>query len=157
VFFRGSSFRVLPWPVLLRGSVRRASVAQNWKRIPSCVVRAKFTWWPGPYAVAPSEPEAARHAAAGLFRKHPNVTAVIAANFWLTIGTLRAVPEDVVVVGFDDLFLADLLRRPITTVVQPVGELGRRAVRLLLENISNPGADRQVVLQPRLVIGAGQL
>lgn len=110
----------------------------------------------GAYAVAPSEPEAAREAAARLFRDHPNVTAVIAANFWLTVGTLRAVPDDVVVVGFDDLFLADLLRRPVTTVVQPVGDLGRHAVRLLLENISDPEADRQVVLPPRLVIRGGQ-
>jgi len=87
---------------------------------------------PGPYAIAPSEPEAARVAAAHLLRRRPAATAVIAANFWLTIGTLRAAPDDIVVVGFDELFLADLLRRPLTTVVQPVEDLGRRAVQLLL-------------------------
>jgi LacI family transcriptional regulator len=106
----------------------------------------------GPYAVAPSEPEAARLAAARLFEREPDVTAVISANFWLTVGTLRAVPHDVVVVGFDELFLADLLRRPVTTVVQPVGELGRHSVRLLLETIANPATRRQLVLSPRLVI-----
>ncbi len=40
------------------------------------------------------------------------------------------------VVGFDDLFLGDLLRRPVTTVVQPVEDLGRHAVRLLLQDIA---------------------
>lgn len=106
----------------------------------------------GPYAEAPSEPEAARDAAARLFRKHPNVTAVIAANFWLTVGTLRAAPEDIVVVGFDDLFVPDLLRRPVTTVVQPVHDLGSHAVRLLLEGIADPATDRRIVLPPKLVI-----
>ena len=107
---------------------------------------------PGPYAIAPSEPEAARDAAARLFGRTPTATAVIAANFWLTVGTLRAAPEDVVVVGFDDLFLADLLRRPVTTVVQPVEDLGRHAVRLLLEDIAKPGSSRRLVLPPRLVV-----
>jgi len=67
---------------------------------------------PGPYAIAPSDPEEARAAAARLFGRRPAATAVIAANFWLTIGTLRAAPDDIVVVGFDEVFLADLLRIP---------------------------------------------
>jgi LacI family transcriptional regulator len=107
---------------------------------------------PGPYAVAPSEPDVARDAAARLFRGRASATAVIAANFWLTVGTLRAAPDDIVVVGFDDLFIGDLLRRPVTTIVQPVGDLGRQSVRLLLEEIAKPGGARTVVLPPRLVV-----
>jgi LacI family transcriptional regulator len=110
----------------------------------------------GPYAVAPSEPEAAFKAAARLFRKPSQATAVIAGNFWLTIGALRAAPDDVVVVGFDDLFLADLLRRPVTTVAQPVEDLGRQAVRLLLEEIAKPGGSRHIVLPPRLIVRGGR-
>jgi LacI family transcriptional regulator, galactose operon repressor len=110
---------------------------------------------PGPEAMAPSEPEAARVAARRLFRRQPPATAVVAANFWLTIGALRAAPEDVVVVGFDDLFLADLLRRPVTTVAQPVEDLGRHAVRLLLDEIAKPGGGRRIVLPPRLVVRGG--
>ena len=110
---------------------------------------------PGPYAVAVSEPEAAREAAARLFGHTPKATAVIAANFWLTVGTLRAAPDDIVVVGFDEMILADLLRRPVTTVVQPVEDLGRHAVRLLLEDIAKPGSTRQLVLPPRLVVRGG--
>ena len=78
-------------------------------------------------------------AAMKVFGHRPSVTAVIAANFWLTVGTLRAAPDDVVVVGFDDLVLTDLLRRPVTTVVQPAAELGRQAVRLLLDEIEKAG------------------
>lgn len=110
---------------------------------------------PGPYAVAPSEPEAARTAAARVCGRHPTITAVIAANFWLTVGTLRAAPDDVVVVGFDDLVLADLLRRPVTTVVQPAQDLGRHAVRLLIDDITSPGPARHLVLPPSLVTHGG--
>jgi LacI family transcriptional regulator len=81
---------------------------------------------------------------------------VIAGNFWLTIGALRASPNDVVVVGFDDLFLADLLRRPVTTVAQPVEDLGRQAVRLLLEEIAKPGGSRHIVLPPKLIVRGGR-
>jgi LacI family transcriptional regulator len=110
---------------------------------------------PGPIGLAHSDPEEAKVAAGKLFGERPSATAIIAADFWLTVGTLRAAPEDVVVVGFDDLFLGDLLRRPVTTVVQPVEELGRHAVRLLLQDITSPGGARQqLVLPPRLVIRA---
>jgi LacI family transcriptional regulator len=107
---------------------------------------------PGPTAVAASEPEAAHKAAARLFRRPPRPTAVIAGNFWLTVGALRAAPENVTVVGFDDLFLADLFRRPVTTVAQPVEDLGRHAVDLLLAELAKPGGQRHLILPPRLVV-----
>jgi LacI family transcriptional regulator len=110
---------------------------------------------PGPIGFSASEPDAARVAASALFTERPLATAIIAADFWLTVGTIRAAPDDVVVVGFDDLFLGDLLRRPVTTVVQPVDDLGRHAVRLLLENIANPGGNQQLVLPPRLTVRGG--
>ena len=107
---------------------------------------------PGPHAVAPSEPLAAERAAQRLFRGRPAVTAAIGANFWLTVGILRVAPETVTVVGFDDLFLPDLLRRRVTTVAQPVEELGRRAVELLLEEIASPQGPRRLVLPPQLIV-----
>ncbi|HYT76556.1 MAG TPA: LacI family DNA-binding transcriptional regulator [Vicinamibacterales bacterium] len=110
---------------------------------------------PGPYAIAPSEPEAARQAAMRVLGASPSVTAVIGANFWLTVGTLRAAPDDVVVVGFDDLVLTDLLRRPVTTIVQPVADLGRHAVQLLIDDIAHPGRPRHLVLPPKLVVRGG--
>ena len=107
---------------------------------------------PGPMAVASRDPETAREAVAQLFAGGGHATAIIAANFWLTVGALRAAPADLVVVGFDDLFLADLLRRAVTTVVQPVEDLGRHAVRLLMGDPNTPGAERHLVLPPRLVV-----
>jgi LacI family transcriptional regulator len=110
---------------------------------------------PGPCEVTPSDPEQAQAAAARLFERRPAATAVIAANLWLAIGTLRAAPEGVAIVGFDDFFLADVLRRPITTIAQPVEELGKNAVALLLEEIADPGGSKRIVLPPRLIVRGG--
>jgi LacI family transcriptional regulator len=107
---------------------------------------------PGPLAVAGRDPEEAREAVARLFAGGGHATAIIAANFWLTVGALRAAPADVVVVGFDDLFLTDLLKRPVTTIVQPVEDLGRHAVRLLLGDPHSNGSARHLVLPPKLVV-----
>jgi len=66
-------------------------------------------------------------------------TALICANDQMAIGALShcrqaglRVPEDVSVVGFDDLPIASLLTPSLTTVRQPARELGMEAVRLLL-------------------------
>jgi LacI family transcriptional regulator len=59
------------------------------------------------------------------------------------------------VVGFDDLYWADLLRRPVTTIAQPIEDLGRHAVRLLVEEIAEPGGNKQMVLPPRLIVRGG--
>lgn len=107
---------------------------------------------PGPSAVSEVTADAAQIAAASLVRKSDPPTAIVAANVWLTIGALRGTADDVEIVGFDDIYLADMLRRPVTTIAHPVEELGRQAVRLLLEEIAHPGRNHQVVLPPHLVV-----
>jgi DNA-binding LacI/PurR family transcriptional regulator len=73
----------------------------------------------------------------------PEVTAVLCGNDQMALGLLRAyaergrqVPGDVSVVGFDDIPEAAFFRPPLTTVRQDFGELGRRAVQMLLARIS---------------------
>jgi DNA-binding LacI/PurR family transcriptional regulator len=77
-----------------------------------------------------------------LLAAHPDLTAVFAANDHMALGALRAldeagrrVPEDVSIVGFDDVPEAEFFRPPLTTVRQHFPEAGRRAVRLLLDII----------------------
>lgn len=77
-------------------------------------------------------------------------TAVIAGNNAMLSGVLHEcrrrgvrVGRDLAVVGYDDVEWADLLDPPVTTVAQPVEEMGRTAVRLLLERIADP--DRPAV------------
>jgi len=106
----------------------------------------------GHQVVSDAAPHPAQNAARRLLAKSPKPTAIIAANLWLTIGVLRAAPEEVEIVGFDDIYLADMLRRPVTTIAHPLEELGRQAVLLLLEVMAHPGTNRNIVLPPRLVV-----
>lgn len=76
--------------------------------------------------------------AAGLLGEHPP-TAVLAFNDLVAIGVLRElqahgvqVPQDVSVVGFDDIFSADLVSPGLTTVAAPLHWLGGTAVKNLL-------------------------
>ena len=69
----------------------------------------------------------------------------------------RRVPEDVAVVGFDDLLMASKLELPLTTVQQPKARIARKAIDLLMEQIGGgPGASRaeHVLIEPTLVVRA---
>lgn len=73
-------------------------------------------------------------------------TAVIAGDSTVLTGVLHEcrrrrlrVGRDLAVVGYDDVEWAGLLDPPLTTVAQPLAELGRTAVRLLLDRIADPG------------------
>jgi DNA-binding LacI/PurR family transcriptional regulator len=90
----------------------------------------------------------------------PGVTAVFCANDHMALGLLRAlaeggrrVPEDVSVVGFDDIPEAAFFLPPLTTVRQDFGELGRRALRLLVDRISgHDSAGSRLPVVPELVV-----
>jgi len=88
-------------------------------------------------------------------------TAIFAANDMMAIGALRAlrdlgkrVPEDISVVGFDDISFARLMSPPLTTVAQSVRHLGEVAVERLIAHIEGRGPDRpeEIVLPVRLVV-----
>ena len=92
----------------------------------------------------------------------PEVTAVLCGNDQMALGLLRAlaergrsVPGDVSVVGFDDIPEAAFFPPPLTTVRHDFGELGRRAMHLLMDRIN--GADQFVPslpIVPDLVVRA---
>lgn len=91
-------------------------------------------------------------------------TAIICANDMLALGLqvelLRGgvrIPEDIAIVGYDDLVWASFASVPLTTVRQPRQELGRTAVDMVMELLVRPGERRlprsnHVVLQPELVV-----
>jgi DNA-binding LacI/PurR family transcriptional regulator len=88
-------------------------------------------------------------------------TAVLAMSDVMAIGVIWAarelglrVPEDLSVVGFDDLDVAPHSNPPLTTVHQPIRQKGEEAVRLLLRMIANPDANRpeHKTLETRLII-----
>ncbi|NUR77458.1 MAG: LacI family DNA-binding transcriptional regulator [Thermoleophilia bacterium] len=89
-----------------------------------------------------------------------DLTALFAANDLSAIGALsalvqsgRRVPEEVSVVGFDDLRLSRFTNPPLTTVHQPAGEIARHAAELLLELASGRPVERmRYFLEPGLVV-----
>lgn len=91
---------------------------------------------------------------------NPAVTAIFVANDQMALGVLRAmhehgrrVPQEVSVVGFDDIPEAPFFLPPLTTVRQDFDEVGNRSVRLLLRMIESdeqlPSAPH---VEPRLVV-----
>ena len=87
-------------------------------------------------------------------------TALFAANnqlaqqAWRVLRVRRLrLPRDVSLVGFDDVPWMEMVDPGITAVAQPTTELGRRAARLLLRRIEQPGSAPAVeVLQPTLLV-----
>jgi len=92
----------------------------------------------------------------------PEITAVFAANDQMALGVLRAlheagrrVPEDVSVVGFDDMAESDSFWPPLTTIHQEFEAIGRRALELLVAEIeARPEPVRSSVMPTRLVVRA---
>ena len=88
------------------------------------------------------------------------VSAIFVANDAMAIGVLRAlhehgrrVPDDVSLIGWDDVPEAAYLNPPLTTVHQDFAELGRRGFELLIDRIeAGAGPTRRDVVQPTLVV-----
>ena len=85
---------------------------------------------------------AGQDAVAKLFDHGARCDAIVAANDWMALGALEAlrargirVPEDVAVVGFDDIDEARFATPPLTTVRQAPRQLGIEAVRLVLDGL----------------------
>jgi DNA-binding LacI/PurR family transcriptional regulator len=86
-------------------------------------------------------------------------TAVVAVSDLMAIGAMNAIYEaglrpgkDVAVVGFDDIPTAQYLRPPLTTLRQPISEVGERVVSMLLKHIQgDEPAEHTVLLAPTLI------
>lgn len=111
------------------------------------------------YAGAFTE-EAGARAAAEVLRADPRVTGIITANDRLAIGCYDALeqeglscPDDVSIVGFNDMMFIDRLRPPLSSVRVPQRAIGYAAADLLLEQLANADAvAREVMLEPTLVV-----
>jgi len=123
---------------------------------------------PAPPTVRADWSAAAGYRCGRLLADNPSCTAVFAANDDIALGVLRAmaecgrrVPEDVSVVGFDDVPEAGYTRPALTTVRQEFTEVGREALRLLLNQLDAGARQTESVrLDPVLmrrgtVAGAG--
>ncbi len=95
-----------------------------------------------------------------LLEQVPALDAVFVASDVMAAGALaelrrqgRRVPDDVAVVGFDDSIIARHTHPPLTSVRQPVEEIGSTIARILLAEIDDPEEPRRhIVLPTELVV-----
>jgi len=84
-----------------------------------------------------------------------NFSALFAKNDRMAVGAIKAardcgrrVPQDLAVVGFDDMPLASYFDPPLTTICQDIFEHGRQGTRILIERIENPSSPLEHVVVP---------
>jgi len=94
------------------------------------------------------------------FLKGPSVpTAVSCANDMMALGAMDAcadkgikIPQDIAIVGFDDIWVASLESVQLTTVRQPRYLMGVKAVDLMIKRIQGKGENKRIILPTRLII-----
>jgi DNA-binding LacI/PurR family transcriptional regulator len=105
-------------------------------------------------------PSSAEHATRRLLDLRPGVDAVFAASDFMATGVMRAlrrsgrrIPDDVAVIGFDDGQLALHTDPPLTTVRQPIEQIGARMTQELLTRMGDSSCDPcHVILDTELVL-----
>lgn len=100
-------------------------------------------------------------AANKLFSTKNRPTAIFATNDIIAIGAYKAakdkgirIPQDLSLVGFDDIEASSLLEIPLTTISQPIDEIGETAMKILAEKFERKDSQKlqKIVLEPKLVI-----
>ncbi|WP_299527732.1 LacI family DNA-binding transcriptional regulator [uncultured Streptomyces sp.] len=95
-----------------------------------------------------------------LLERHPDIDAVFAASDVMAAGARhvlreagRRIPDDVALIGFDDSVVARHMEPALTSVRQPIADMGRAMATVLLQEISEPSVDgRHIVLPTELVV-----
>ena len=103
--------------------------------------------------------ESGRSAAAEILGLANLPTAVVVANDMMALGAMQefknagiSIPNDISIVGFDDIAFASLSEPPLTTVCSPRVEIGRRAIEVLIKTIKSPDQPGEEVKIPTYLI-----
>ena len=111
----------------------------------------------GPPTVAGGEA-----AAQAVLAQHPELTALFCYNDLVAVGTLRncvaagmRIPQDIAIVGYDDIMLASLVSPPLTTCYVPRVELGSQAISMLFTCLnSETDTCEEIIVTPKLIVRA---
>ena len=158
-FMRGP--RAIPDSEYRWESILEVSREIGLKIDPANVIRIDTAGWSMKAGIHPMAPEIGYKPMKALLEKSRDFTAIFCFNDIAAIGAIRAlkdagcsVPGDVSVVGFDDIQSAAYQTPSLTTVRQPLMEMGRRGAEVLLDRIANrekqyPG---EIVMAPELIV-----
>jgi DNA-binding LacI/PurR family transcriptional regulator len=128
---------------------------------PNLVIRIDATGWSMKTGYHPMAPEIGFKPMQALLEKNRDLTAVFCFNDIAAIGAIRAlknaglsVPGDVSVVGFDDILSAEYATPSLTTVRQPLLEMGKRGAQVLLARIGDREQEypAEISMAPEFVI-----
>jgi LacI family transcriptional regulator len=105
--------------------------------------------------------ETGQETAHNLLTDNTEITALFCYNDLVAIGALKAcadlgyrVPEDIAIVGFDDIMLASLVTPPLTTCRVPRYQLGMEAAQLVLAQVDGEPIQVDKLIEPELIIRA---
>jgi LacI family transcriptional regulator len=105
--------------------------------------------------------DASQQIAVDLLTAHPELTALFCFNDLVAVGALKAcaqigrnVPDDIAIIGYDDIPLASLVTPALTTIHLPRYKTGRLACETLLAQINGQSPSAEIVLPVELIIRA---
>jgi DNA-binding LacI/PurR family transcriptional regulator len=95
-----------------------------------------------------------------LLDQNPGPTAIFVLNNQMALGAIEAInerklkiPDDISIVGFDDIQWARVISPSITVIRQPAYEMGRRIAELFFQKVKDPEREPvQIILQPKLIV-----
>ena len=131
------------------------------KTNPARTVHLDASGWPMKTGQQPIDPQIAYDLTRALLERTRDFTAMFCFNDIAAMGAIRAicdaglsVPGDISVVGFDDITSAAFSAPSLTTVHQPLFEMGQKGAQLLLERIANSQKQfpAEIEMSPKLIV-----
>lgn len=103
--------------------------------------------------------ESGYNAVLELEKEGVDYSAILAANDMMALGVLRAlkefsyrIPEEVEIIGFDNIHFSQYCDPPLSTIQQPTTEMGKKATEVLLRILDGKGMDGNIRLQPKMIL-----
>lgn len=129
--------------VVILGGPKHTTTAQDrfngWKKamVEENLFREKFIFW-GDFSI-----ESGYKMMQKVFNNLSDVDAIFASNDLIALGAIEAIeekkykiPDDISIVGFDDIYISRYLKPPLTTIRQPIYELGKIAAKRLIKRMN---------------------
>ena len=158
-FMRGP--RAIPDSEYRWQGIQKVAVEMGLRIDTNLVIRIDDAGWSMKKGYHPMAPEIGFNSMKALLEKSRDFTAIFCFNDIAAIGAIRAlkdaglsVPGDVSVVGFDDILSAAYATPSLTTVRQPLTEMGKRGAQVLLERIGQRDGSMpaKIVMDPELIV-----
>ncbi|WP_029688259.1 LacI family DNA-binding transcriptional regulator [Thermoanaerobacter sp. A7A] len=94
----------------------------------------------------------------GLFKEHPDIDGIFASSDLIAASVIsvakelnKKIPQDLKIVGYDDINVANLVVPSLTTVRQPIKEIARKAIELILRQIDGEKVEKENILPITLI------